>query len=756
MGKRRIKKWQALAIALSSALLLWYLFCLPRNLFPDAEYSTVVTDYNGELLGARIAKDGQWRFRMEKDDAGREKYYTALIEFEDRWFRWHPGVNPVSICNALISNIKAGHIVSGGSTISMQVIRMSRNRERSLKQKLVEAILATRLELRYSKDEILHLYAGNAPFGGNVIGLDAAAWRYFGRPADELSWSEAATLSVLPNSPSNIRVEKNRDRLRAKRNRLLSKLLKRGHISQNEYMDACEEPLPDKPESLPSYSSQLTDDLANNQYRNGLNFNVILSINGDSAKAGDKTAGKTIHTSIELNLQRKLEEILQRRSGELALEGIQDMAAVVMEVESGRVLAYCGNAGRERKRGGVNVNVARSPRSSGSILKPFLYCDALSDGIILPYSLVADTPVNINGFAPQNYNREYEGAVPAADALTRSLNVPCVHILKDYGVARFLDGLKERGLTTFRRSADDYGLSLILGGGECRLDEVTAAYAAMARTCVHGEDDATALYYTLDALKDVNRPDEIDWHLIRSVKKVAWKTGTSYGYRDAWAVGVTPSYAVGVWAGNASGAGAQGLVGARTAGPVMFEIFNTLPSSSAEWFPEAEDGVRAEVCKKSGFLAGPYCTEKDTVTLPEAALHSRICPYHFRENGEDVFRLTPAMEWFYRRKHPEYETFAGYGKNESSGFSDSPMEFIYPENGSVISLPKQLDGSLGEIVLNLAHHDRNTTVYWHLDREYIGETRFIHQKRVLPAKGKHSITVTDNHGDSITVSITVI
>lgn len=727
-------------IAAGAGLLIWYALCLPEDLFSGTDYSTVVVDRHGELLGARISKDGQWTFppeaysaeRSDVSSSGKEKYFTALTEFEDRWFRWHPGVNPVSICKAFISNVKAGHVVRGGSTLTMQVIRMSRGKQRTVGQKIIEAILATRLELRCSKDEILDLYAAHAPFGGNVVGLDAASWRYYGRPSTELSWGEAATLAVLPNSPSSIRLEKNREKLLNKRNRLLHKLMATGKLSPDECSLACSEPLPSAPVPLPSHAMHLVDKLA------------------------AENKGKYIRTDIDLNLERRIEDILARKNAELAAEGIGDLAAIVMEVSEGKVIAYCGNAAPERKRPGVNVDVARAPRSSGSILKPFLYCDALGDGALLPYSLIADTPVNINGFTPQNYNMTYEGAVPAAEALSRSLNVPCVHLLKSYGVEKFMENLKARGLTTLTRSASDYGLSLILGGGECRLDEVTAAYAEMAREYLSekaGRDDKVALYYTFDALKDVNRPDEIDWHMIRSVRKVAWKTGTSYGYRDAWAVGVTPTYAVGVWAGNASGAGAPGLLGARTAGPVMFEIFNLLPAGQPSWFsePDITEGIRLEVCRKSGYIAGPYCESIDTLLLPKTAVRSATCPYHSMEDGRNVFRLTPAMEWFYRLKHPEYDA-----ATSKSSDSAPVMEFIYPENGSRITIPRQLDGSIEGIVLNLAHHDKDATVYWHIDQEFIGTTRFIHQMRIRPEAGRHSITAVDNAGRQVSVSINVV
>lgn len=717
---------------LAALTALLYLFCLPRDLFKGEGWSAVVIDRKGELLGARISEDGQWRFPPGDSLPG--KYVKSVIEFEDRWFRLHPGVNPVSIIRSAVTNIRSGHVVSGGSTISMQVIRMSRDRERTIWQKMVEAVLATRLELRYSKDEILGLYASHAPFGGNVVGIEAASWRYFGRPAGEMSWAEAATLAILPNSPSSIRPGKNRDKLLAKRNRLLLRLFEKGEMSMADYELACSEPLPSEPSALPSYASHLVDRLARTEDRS-----------------------RPIRTSIDIDLQSRVEDIVNRQSDQLAVEGINDMAAVVVDVRSGEILAYCGNSSPYRKRPGSDVDAARAPRSSGSILKPILYCAALENGTLLPGSLVADTPVNINGFAPQNYDLTYDGAVPASEAVSRSLNVPSVHILRKYGIESFLRTLRECGMSTFSRSADDYGLSLILGGGECRLDQVVAAYASMSRTYNFGNvdfplDDRVALWHTFNAMSEVNRPDEIDWHVIRSAGRTAWKTGTSYGYRDGWACGVTPAFAAGVWVGNASGVAAPGLIGARTAGPVLFDILNLLPDKT--WFdkPSDNEGVTVPVCRLSGHIAGQYCEDRDTLLIPKAGLRTETCPYHYRIDGKNIFRLPPAMEWYYRQTHPEY---SGADKDVATLSDISPMEFIYPESGSIITLPRQLDGSPGEMVLNLAHHDKEATVYWHLDEEYIGETRFIHQYRMRPSPGHHSVTVVDNTGYSISVGFTV-
>ncbi len=747
---------QTAVLTLCAALFLTWLFCIPRDLFKGTSYSSVVLSRDGELLGARIAADQQWRF--PPGNKVPEKYEEAVIEFEDRHFRWHPGVDPGALLRAAWQNISGKRIVSGGSTITMQVIRMSRHKERTFSQKVIEAFMATRLELTHSKKKILAMYATHAPFGGNVVGLEAAAWRYYGRSAEDLSWGEAATLAVLPNSPSSIHVGKNRDKLLDKRNRLLSRLYEKGLMDENDYELACEEPLPEEPLPLPSYASHFVEKCC-----------------------ADHPGERTVVT-IDLELQKSLESITDRWSHEFSNTGIADMAAVVIDVRSGEIAAYVGNADIEaRNRPGAKVDAARAPRSTGSILKPFLYCAMLQDGDILPRTLLQDTPVNINGFSPQNFDLQYSGAVPAAEALARSLNIPSVHMLKDYGVPKFHDILKKLGMSSFTRASGDYGLSLILGGGEGRLAEITRAYADMAEFYLNGKDgrnrdfplyDRTAIWYTFDALKEVNRPDEMDWRMISSVRKIAWKTGTSYGFRDAWAVGVTPEYAVGVWAGNAQGQGAPGLTGARTAGPVMFDIFNVLPASG--WFEDPYYGeyTMAEVCHESGRLKGLHCEVCDTIPLPLNAMRSEPCSYHRIVNLTDdgkyrvespmpgskavtMFLLPPSMEWYYRQRHSDYVPLPPVKPGTVLSGSYVPMEFIYPENGSDLTIPRQMDGSVHGIVFNLAHSSPETEVFWHLDSDFVGSTRYLHLMTMVPEKGRHTLTVVDSDGNSLSIWFTI-
>lgn len=706
MTKRR---WWIIGMA--AALFLAWLLCLPRNLFKGTVYSTVVESAEGELLGARIADDGQWRFPPSTEVP--ERFATALVQFEDKRFWWHPGVDFLAIGRAFKDNIKEGHTVSGGSTITMQVIRLSRGKERTIWQKVIEAVQATRLELRYSKKKILALYASHAPFGGNVVGLEAAAWRYFGRPADELSWAESATLAILPNSPASMHPGKNRDALKEKRDRLLERLCKKGYIDRETLEASLEEPLPEVPLQLPSYARHYVEHC---------------------------TKGQKTRTGIKFTLQKAVEEVCDRRSDDLSEEGIADMAAVVIDNSTGDIIAYVGNTSKDRKRPGVDVDVASSPRSTGSIIKPVLFKAALEEGTILPATLLPDIPVNLSGFAPQNFDHQFYGAVHANNALARSLNIPAVFLLQEYGVPRFLERLQNCNISTLENDASHYGLSLILGGGECRLDEVTRMYSKMA---VEASESLSA-WYTMDALKEVNRPDELDWRLIRSVRKAAWKTGTSYGFRDAWAVGMTPHYTIGVWAGNAEGQGVAGLTGARASGPVMFDILNLLPAESSWFEMPSKDTEYVKICKDSGHLAGPDCTDTEDILIPKAGLETEPCPYH--KTGE--FVLPPAMEWYYRPHHPEYK---GATHNTTSAIA-----FIYPSNGSTIQLPRQLSGEIEGAVFRAAHHNPEIKIWWHLDGSYIGETQLIHEMRLSPEKGKHVLTIVDENGETASIRFNIL
>ena len=760
-------------------LVIGYIFCLPRQLF-RVPYSTVVTDRNNELLGARIASDGQWRFPPRTTTP--EKIKQCLTTFADKHFYHHWGVNPFSIGRAFYQNIKNKRVVSGGSTLTMQTIRLARNESRTIGEKLIEMIWATRLEFRASKEEILSMYISHAPFGGNVVGLDAASWRYFGHSAEGLSWAESAMLAVLPNAPAMIHLSKGRTILLAKRNRLLKQLLEKKIIDTSTYELAINEPLPDEPHPLPQTAPHLVSRFY--QERNGLYS----------------------RSTIDRGIQIQIEDIAERWSNEFRRSDIRNLAILIIDIHTNQVLAYCGNVHFEQRKGGYQVDIIQAPRSTGSILKPFLYYAMLKEGILLPNTLLPDIPININGFTPQNFSLQFEGAVPASEALARSLNIPAVTMLQRYGVPKFHHFLQQIGFKTINKPSSYYGLSLILGGAEATLWDVTNTYAQIGRILLEQKetisnhpslygrahllfdidkqnpsaprkeflkDEAGAAWQTLSALTEVNRPEEIDWKSIPSIQTIAWKTGTSYGFRDAWAVGVTPRYAVGVWVGNATGEGKPGLVGAQTAGPVLFDVFNLLPSSS--WFKRPGGiFVEAETCKQSGHLKGRFCEETDTLLILPAGLRTEACPYHRQitlsadeshrvyENCANTeptiqkswFALPPVWEWYYKQHHPEYKPLPPF-KSGCGGDAIQTMQFIYPSMNARIKLPKQLDGSKGFMTVELAHANSNETIFWHLDNNYLAQTQDFHKISLQPSPGKHVLTAVDSGGNTVSTTFII-
>ncbi len=717
----------------------------------DAPLSTVAEAADGSLLGARVAADGQWRF--PPPDSLPDKYVTCLVNYEDRWFRWHPGVNPVAVFRALIGNIRAGEIVSGGSTITMQVARMARgNPDRTYTGKIIEMLSAVKLELFRSKKAILKLYAANAPFGGNTVGIEAAAWRYTGRGIADMTWAEAATLAVLPNAPSLIYPGRNSEQLKLKRDRLLLTLAERGHIDTLTCELAMGEPLPGAALPMPSLAPHLTD-------------RVWLDEPGTRRR-----------TTVDPFLQRQVSELVDRHVSSLEGNGIHNAAAVVVEVATGNAVAWVGNSTLPDSTGrhGRDVDMITAPRSTGSIMKPFLYAGLLSSGQLLPNALVPDIPTRFQGFRPENADFSYSGAVPAGDALARSLNIPAVRMLQMYEEERFLLLLRNMGFTTFTRPASHYGLSLILGGGEATLWELASAYASMARVLTEkrqSQFSPASIWLTYEALRRVNRPEtETGWQYFGGAPEVAWKTGTSFGYRDAWAIGTTPDYVVAVWAGNADGEGRPGLSGITSAAPLLFDIIRLLPPAGS-WFTRPEEGMTlVEVCSASGYRAGPDCTERRTEWITEAGLRSEACPYHtvvnldssgkFRVNStcttpdemvaQSWFVLPPAMEYYYRMRNPSYKTLPPFRKGCSDDLQVPSMEFIYPPRDARIFIPRSLQGRPMSMLPEIAHRRRDATVYWHLDNSYLGMTKFIHQTEIRVGEGEHVITAVDDEGMTIT------
>ncbi|VUD59251.1 Penicillin-binding protein 1C [Thalassocella blandensis] len=767
----------ASGVLCASIFLLFHFTPLPTSL-DGRPLTKVLLSQEGHLLAARIAEDQQWRFPRTRHLPA--KYIQALTAFEDRHFYSHPGINPFAIGRAFVGNLKAGRVISGGSTITMQLARMLRqDPPRTYTNKLIEMLIALKLEWHFSKNEILSLYASEAPFGGNTVGIGAASWRYFGRylqdksmhSVSQISWAEAAFLAVLPNSPALVHPGRSRDVLLAKRNRLLQTLWQQGKLSENEFRLSLLEPLPQKPKPIPQLASHLLQSLI--------------------AKHPQQTI---FHSTLKSQLQEKALALSQFRGQQLAREGVHNLAIVVIDHREMETPIYLGNVTSAENTSAYApaVDIATRPRSTGSVLKPLLYGLMLQSGQILPNTLVEDIPTNYRGFTPENYDHQYRGVVAANQALSRSLNIPAVRMLHQYGISRFYDDLQRMGMSTLFRPSEEYGLSLILGGAEGNLQELTQIYAQLmnsARQGTRGWKHATpkilrddtpaanqpfvlqqgAAWLTLDALLHVKRPGtESLWQEFSSSQSIAWKTGTSYGLRDAWAIGSNGRYTVGVWAGNAGGEGVPGLSGLNTAAPSLFEIFDLLGHS--QWIETPELALKkVETCKDDGYLSAGLCDAE--ISLAPAGSHfQQITPYHktiqldatgqFRVHGgcESVANmhitsrlvLPPVQEFYWRQHHNEYQALPPWREDcitDLASYSDDlPMDIVYPQEGSRVYIPFELDGSRGRVVFQASHRQRKSKLYWHIDEDFVQQTQVFHQVTLDLQAGWHKLILVDELG----------
>ncbi|HIP48701.1 MAG TPA: penicillin-binding protein 1C [Lutibacter sp.] len=758
-------------LSLLVVVLIAYYFSLPKQLFKDST-STVIESVEGYLLGAKIAKDMQWRF--PENDSVSVKFGHCITQYEDAYFYKHWGFNPISIVKAFNENRKAKKVIRGGSTLTQQVIRLARkNKRRTYLEKFIELILATRLEFKYSKKKILSLYASHAPFGGNVVGIDAASWRYFGQNSQNLSWAENATLAVLPNAPGLININKNRIKLKEKRNRLLKKLFQKSIIDSLTYHLATQENLPEKTFPLPQFTPHLLE------------------------KINKKHSGKRIQTSIKIGLQKQLNSLIKQHYNELQQNHIYNAAAIIIDVKTRNIVAYVGNTPTDKTHQ-KDVDIIDKARSTGSILKPFLYTSLLNAGEILPNTLIADIPTQIAGYKPENFNLKYYGAVPAGKALTKSLNIPAVRMLQFYGLDRFYHDLNNLKLNTISKGANHYGLSLILGGAESSLWDLTRAYTGLASTLNHYDQtqgeyyeeelvelnyfkkntsklgkktkeypiyDAGSIYTTFNTLLEVNRPEgDENWEFFDNSKSIAWKTGTSFGFRDAWAIGINPDFVVGVWVGNADGEGRPGLTGITTAAPILFDIYDLLPNSN--WFsPPYDELEKIATCQKSGYRKSDICTEIDSIWIPRAGLKTQACPHHqwihldytesYRVNSsceplskmkhKSWFVLPPIQAYYYQQHNPFYKPLPPY-RTDCLSNTESPMEFINTFKNEHIFLPKDFEGELNSLVIKVKHTQVNTKVFWYLNAHFIKTTQAIHEIAIKPKKGVHTLTVVDEFG----------
>jgi penicillin-binding protein 1C len=759
----------------------WFPFPL-ASLHPPV--ATMVTDERGEPLRCFLPPDEQWRFPVRLNEAAPVLKKTLLAS-EDRHFYRHPGVNPLAILRALLMNIGHLRVVSGGSTITMQVARLADPKPRTVLSKIQEAFRALQLERIYSKRELFEFYLNHTPYGRNIVGVAAAAYFYFGKAPDKLSLGESALLAVIPRAPGRYDPVRNPTAAKAARDGLLDRLEGQGVFPQDEIEAARLQPLPEairKPPIIAPHFCELI--LRQNQEKHG------------------GQAYSRVKTTIDRRVQRVAAEKVLERIGWVRDQGLENVAVVVLESESRKLRAMVGSADffDMSKHGMINGALIR--RSPGSTLKPLLYAKAMDAGLLVPQSMLLDIPTEFAGYSARNYDGQYRGRITVEDALIHSLNVPAVRLLSVLGVPEFYELLKAGGISTLNRPASSYGLPLALGGCEVTLLDLTNLYASLAASGVHravalqpessdpdesrkasrsrfrlqDQDPATgkrilsgeASYLTSRILGKVERSDLPQaWSLTRDAPAVAWKTGTSFGHRDAWAVGFSSKYTIGVWVGNLDGRAVKGISGAKQAGPILFDLFRALESGGAELpRPESLDIEEIEVCAESRQLAGPFCPERIRIEhlpgrtkLQQCALHRQI--FVDEETGErlegDCLSQRPSRPVLVKEYPLE---LLAWRRNQGQPMdelpplsplcatvpSDSPPRIVSPNPKTPYKLRRDAPAAFQRIALTAQAGADVKELFWLVDGRLVAHGPPTSKLFLDPEPGEHRIVVQDEQG----------
>ena len=756
-----------LCLALYAAILKIYPF--PEKQISEIQYSKTIFDKDGNLLRAFLGKDGCWILPAQLPEVN-PNFIKATIAVEDKRFRFHRGVDPSAMLRALKQNLTSKGIVSGASTITMQVMRLITPKERTLWNKLVETVHAIRLETLYSKDEILKLYVELAPYGGNINGVKAASLRYFKKYPADLSLSECALLAGLPQSPSRFRPDRYPQRARIRRDMVLESMLRNGYISRQEHDNARNEPVIagnfSFPFKAPHFTRNIKQKFANQ----------------------DK-----IITTLDSNIQHFAEVSLRDAVKSLRPYGVTNGAIVIIENKTGKVRALVGSADFLSFEDFGQINGAKASRSPGSSLKPFTYALGIDKGLYTPRMILADVPVQYSGYAPRDYDKKYRGPVTVRQALVDSLNIPAVEVLDKIHYRNLYFFLKDMGISTLNKIPEHYGLSLTLGSGDVNLLELTNAYAGLARGgkykpyCLTEDSreveseqviSQAAAYIISDILSDSSRLEAIGIYRHDKIyPKIAFKTGTSYGHRDAWTVSYNPEYTVGVWLGNFSGKPSRALVGIEVATPVAVRIFDWLyAKKSAPWYAKPDDVGERLVCTLSGEPVGEVCEHSVKDLYIKHKSFAKKCTFHKRiaiditlmlalsdqtkqgrEYIEEVFTIWPdKLQSWVRQHNPEYLMPPEYmvvPKRVVSFDKNRPRILSPLHKCEYFTLNTAKTGPKLALLAN-ASFDADR-LYWFINDAFystseVGERLFWDME-----KGQHKITCVDKQGRSSFIKIVV-
>jgi penicillin-binding protein 1C len=762
--KFRFKSWvRKIIIGLAAAVLFYIILNLIFPLPDRVEYSLIIKDSRSEVIHAFLTKDQQWRMKTDLSEIS-PLLKKTIVEKEDKYFYLHPGFNPLSITRAFFGNIVNMKRASGASTITMQVARALEPKKRNLFGKCVEVFRAIQLELKYSKDEILQLYLNLVPYGGNIEGVKAASLLYFNKNPDHLSLAEITALSIIPNRPSSLVLGKNNDKIVIQRNRWLHRFATDKVFTEKEIRDALEEPLTAKRMAVPMLLPQLSYKLK-------------------------RQGGTSINTPIDLNMQSRIEKLVADYTRDLKLKNIRQAAVVVIDNKTHSVVSYIGSADFQDTANDGQVNGAAAVREPGSTLKPLLYGLCIDYGLLTPKMMITDVAVNYQGYAPENYDRKWNGLVTMSYALEHSLNIPAVKSLHALGKDRLIQTLALCDFKQIRKDQQKLGLSMILGGCGASLEELTGLFSCFANEGIYvkpiygGSDtiqkkrrilsEASAFMIT-DLLSQINRPDfPLQWESTEHLPKIAWKTGTSYGKRDAWSIGYNKQYTVGIWVGNFSGVGNPELSGANVATPLLFKIFNTIDyDNNGDWFHQPATCESRIVCSETGLPPGPYCTNlvsdyfvplvspagpcnnwSEIIVSPDEKIsYCRVC---MPENGykKKLYKIIPPEMEDYDEIHKvAYQKIPPHNPLCEKVFREGAPSILSPANGNEYLISRK-----NPEPLQLSCHTTNDVnkVYWYINDQLYKTCQARSKQFFVPEEGPVKISCSDDRGRNRNILIKV-
>ena len=732
---KRLKKFVIFIITLFLLLFIYlikiYISYNPKELVENINYSQVVLDRRGVILSVFL--NDKEEFHLKYDGEIPETLKTAVINYEDKKFYSHLGVDYPRIVKSFFNNLFGGKKM-GASTISMQVVKALEPAKRTYFNKLIEMVKAYKLENEFSKEEILKIYLNNAPYGSNIVGYSTAIKMYFNKNVNDLSYAEASLLAVLPNSPGILNLKKNNDKLEAKRNRLLKTLLDRNLIDERQYKFSLLEKFPTK---IYYYDKKAPQ------------FSIFLK---------NKYKDKIIKSTLDYKLQKKMEQIVFEYSSSMKNIGINNAAVLVLNNKTKEVLAYVASQDFNDKKNNGEIDGLQAKRAPASLLKPFLFVLSIDEGLIVPDSIYPDVPIYFGNFYPKNSNNKFIGMVRIEEALTKSLNIPFVKLLSDYGVDKFYYFLEDNDKYP-ESSFDKFGLSLILGTREMRAVDIAKLYMGLANygeisdlKYVLDEDQPKthkgfskgASYITLDTLTRVVRPG--NENLYTRERPISWKTGTSYGMKDAWSVGVSPDYTVLVWLGNFNQKPIFSLSGVETAGNLLFRIFNVVDLHSKTFEKPVNDLKEIEIDEKTGYRKF-YEVESKKVLYPKDAKLLRISPYYKKifvdENNIEIDSRNSNFDKRIEKIVIEYPIEVSNYYFLNGVKENKSIKIAYPSQDLKIFVPRDFDG-YKKISVKL-YNPNNEFVYWYINESHIGFSNESEKFLELDA-GEHKLTIVTEDG----------